>query len=328
LSAILKELLIGATHTSYRESEIIIIIMERGIKDKIVFHYDGMSPYYRDLWGSHIHHGFWITGEESKEEAQKQLILELVKRVGGIKPQIRILDVGCGIGGTSIYLAQHFNVQVVGITISPVQVELATQYALTEQVSDRTAFTILDGEQISFENLKKAFSNKTSPPPFSVDSAFDVVWISEALSHFVDKPSFFKGAFSVLKPQGRLVIADWFKKENLDSYHFKRFITPIEEGMLLPRLDSPSDYCKMMTLAGFSVVSSDNVSDHVKKTWDITSAFLAKPSFWKLAWEQGGWEIIHFMKAFHSMREGFASGSFIYNLIIAEKNTNLQKSAL
>jgi len=42
-------------------------------KTKIREHYDTVSPYYRTLWGEHLHHGYWITGKETKEEAQLAL---------------------------------------------------------------------------------------------------------------------------------------------------------------------------------------------------------------------------------------------------------------
>ena len=63
------------------------------IKDRIKEHYDKLSPYYKDLWGQHVHHGYWITGNESKEDAQIMLIKELVKR-SGLKPNMKVLDVG------------------------------------------------------------------------------------------------------------------------------------------------------------------------------------------------------------------------------------------
>src|SRR5881227_2568045 len=62
-------------------------------KDKVRDHYDRMSPYYHSLWGEHIHHGYWIRGDESKETAQLQLI-EHLAQVAGIQPGSRILDVG------------------------------------------------------------------------------------------------------------------------------------------------------------------------------------------------------------------------------------------
>ena len=43
-------------------------------KPKIIQHYDFASPYYRALWGQHLHHGYWETGAETKEEAQSALI--------------------------------------------------------------------------------------------------------------------------------------------------------------------------------------------------------------------------------------------------------------
>jgi len=42
-------------------------------KNRVVEHYDVISPYYRALWGEHLHHGYWIRGDESKEQAQLQL---------------------------------------------------------------------------------------------------------------------------------------------------------------------------------------------------------------------------------------------------------------
>ena len=90
-------------------------------KDKIVQHYDELSAYYLDLL--HIHHGYWTTGAETKEEAQEQLIRELITRAG-IEPGTRILDVGCGPGGTTIYLNKSLGAHVTGITISSTQVEL------------------------------------------------------------------------------------------------------------------------------------------------------------------------------------------------------------
>ena len=74
-------------------------------KEKVREHYDRMSPYYHSLWGEHIHHGYWIRGDESKETAQVQLI-EHLARAAGIPQGAKILDVGCGFGASSIYLAR------------------------------------------------------------------------------------------------------------------------------------------------------------------------------------------------------------------------------
>jgi tocopherol O-methyltransferase len=98
------------------------------LKDQIAHHYDELSPYYRDMWGVHIHHGYWKTGVETKEDAQEQLINELISRAGITKSK-RILDVGCGLAGTAIYLNKELDAHVCGITISPTQVKIGNDLA-------------------------------------------------------------------------------------------------------------------------------------------------------------------------------------------------------
>src|SRR5216683_567032 len=83
-------------------------------KQTIRKHYDVVSPYYQSLWGEHIHHGYWIRGDETKEQAQLQLI-EHLAQVAGIPPGCTILDSGCGFGSTAIYLAKKFGAKVTGI---------------------------------------------------------------------------------------------------------------------------------------------------------------------------------------------------------------------
>src|SRR6202049_330041 len=102
-------------------------------KHKIIEHYDVVSPYYRSLWGEHLHHGYWIRGDESKEKAQLQLI-EHLAQLADVKRGADILDIGCGFGASSIYLAKHYNATVTGITISPVQVEMAVQAATAQRL--------------------------------------------------------------------------------------------------------------------------------------------------------------------------------------------------
>src|SRR5215470_15066544 len=117
-------------------------------KRKIVEHYDAVSPYYYSLWGEHLHHGYWPTGSESKEEAQVALTAQLAE-AAAIQPRAVILDVGCGFGGSSIYLATNYKAEVTGITISPVQVAMARDAARRANVSAR--FLMMDADNITLE---------------------------------------------------------------------------------------------------------------------------------------------------------------------------------
>src|SRR5258708_23249281 len=95
-------------------------------KQKIVEHYDVLGPLYRSVWGEHLHHGYWIHGDESKEQAQLQLV-EHLATLANIRPDSNILDIGCGFGASSLYLPKQFHAAVTAITISPAQIEMAKQ---------------------------------------------------------------------------------------------------------------------------------------------------------------------------------------------------------
>lgn len=153
---------------------------------------------------------------------------------------------------------------------------------------------------------------------------FDVVWISEALSHFPNKALFFENAYKLLAPGGTLVLADWFKAENLTEKQFQDDIVPIEDGMLLPPLETEPGYVKLAEAAGFQSKKDSegrdfmDISKNVARTWDITSDLIASPSLWAFAFSQGR-DVILFLKAFAAMRRGFANGTFLYAVMAFEK---------
>src|SRR5260370_40827346 len=116
-------------------------------KRKIVEHYDFVSPCYRSLWGDHLHHGYWIRGDESKEVAQLQLT-EFLAGLANVLTGSAVLDIGCGFGASSLYLAQKYKARATGITISPLQVEMARKTAVAAQLDAQ--FLLMDAEALDF----------------------------------------------------------------------------------------------------------------------------------------------------------------------------------
>jgi len=268
-------------------------------KHKIIELYDVISPYYPSLWGEHLHHGYWIVGDESKEQAQLQLV-EHLAQVANIKSGSEILDIGCGMGGSSLYLARNYNATVTGITISPVQVEMATAAAARERIDVK--FLVMDAEAMDFQKQ------------------FDVLWSVESISHYQHREDFFVSASRLLKPGGAFGIIDWFKKENLTSAETKKFILPIEKGMLC-ELQIMDDYEQYLTSNGLQITHREVLNKNCAKTWDLGLDIIKNRSFWELAAKYGS-NIVSHLKAFRAMRAGFASGNFVYGLIVARAPSN------
>jgi MPBQ/MSBQ methyltransferase len=148
-------------------------------------------------WGEHIHLGHYGTPPKRKDFllAKSDFTHEMVKW-GGLDqlPQgTSVLDVGCGIGGSSRILARDYGFQVTGITISPGQVQRATELT-PEGVTAK--FQRDDAMNLSF-----------------ADGSFDVVWCIEAGPHMPDKAGFARELMRVLKPGGILVVADWNQRD-------------------------------------------------------------------------------------------------------------------
>ena len=87
-------------------------------------HYNFFAHIYRLFWGEHIHHGLFLNGIETPEEAQL-LMLEHCVQLAGLQPKSHVLDVGCGHGGTAVYLAHKYDCTVRGLTISEKQAKRA-----------------------------------------------------------------------------------------------------------------------------------------------------------------------------------------------------------
>ena len=269
-------------------------------KQKIIKHYDVISPYYRSLWGEHIHHGYWIRGDESKEKAQLQLIEHLAQRAN-VRPGSDILDIGCGMGASSVHLAKAYHANATGITISEVQVEIAKKAAAAEHL-DNVKFLLMDAEAMHFQN------------------PFDLLWCVESISHFERREEFFASASRLLKPGGTLAIIDWFKKENLTPSQIRKFIDPIEKGMLA-KLQTMSDYESLLAANNLKISHREVLNKNCAKTWDLCIDILRDKELWKIAVRHGAAFVSH-LRAFQAMRAGFASGNFVYGLFVASAPSN------
>ncbi len=215
--------------------------------DGVARHYDELDHFYRDVWGEHLHHGYWDTGQESPEVAVIQL-LERIADAAEIETDQRICDVGSGYGGTARYLADRYGAQVTAMTLSMVQ----HQYAVSR--GDDARIDYVQGDW---------FDNDFA------DNSFDVVLAVESTAHMADKPGFFREASRVLRSGGRLIVCAWLADEQPSDWHNRYLLNPIRREGQLPGLGTFSEYERWIASADLSLQHTDDWSDNVRKTWSI-----------------------------------------------------------
>jgi ubiquinone/menaquinone biosynthesis C-methylase UbiE len=171
---------------------------------------DGILEYY---WGEHIHLGYYNKQEMEagyKKKDFKQAKYDFVDEMmglGGINAledsEAKVLDVGCGFGGTSRYLAKTLGPksQVTGITLSPKQVERGTELAKEQNLTkENVNFEVKDALKMDYE-----------------DNTFDIVWACESGEHMPDKKKYIEEMMRVLKPGGKFVMATWCQRDDRDK---------------------------------------------------------------------------------------------------------------
>ena len=149
------------------------------------------------LWGEHVHLGYYGNPPRRRDfrRAKEDFVHELVRWSGldQLPPGSRVLDVGCGIGGSARILARDYGLDVLGISISPGQIRRA-QELTPAGLSCR--FAVMDALDLELP-----------------DAGFDAVWSVEAGPHMPDKQRYADELLRVLKPGGRLAVADWNRRD-------------------------------------------------------------------------------------------------------------------
>ena len=271
-----------------------------GVTPQVIrFHYDLSTLFYRFFWGPHIHHGLW-QADESPHVAQLKLTETLASRAG-IEPGARVLDIGCGMGGSSIHLAKEKQCQVTGVTISPVQRRWASLSARWHGVNKNADFLCANAEAVEFP-----------------DETADIVWSIECTEHLFDKPRFFERLAQWLKPGGRVAICAWLAGPDMTDEARRKEVEDVCEGFFCPSLGAMDDYRNWMTQAGLEVETSEDWTSQVLKTWEICDSRVRRSGVRRLA-QLIDRDTVMFLDRFKTILEAYRSGAMQYGCLVARK---------
>merc|ERR1712002_98850 len=149
----------------------------------------------------------------------------------GLKENMKVLDIGCGIGGSAFYMAQRYGADVNGIDLSTNMIEIALENRMIVEpvVKHRVQFYAEDASTMGY------------PEEF-----YDVVYSRDTILHIADKHSLFKKFYSTLKPGGLVLISDYCHGDQEHSDRFKEYVAKRDYKLLTVK-----EYGELLQQAGF-----------------------------------------------------------------------------
>mmetsp|Transcript_9360 Transcript_9360/g.42613 ORF Transcript_9360/g.42613 Transcript_9360/m.42613 type:complete len:322 (+) Transcript_9360:28-993(+) len=268
--------------------------------DVVNKYYDLATSFYEYGWGESFHFAHRYKWESLRESIiRHEHFLASKLNVG---PGKKVLDVGCGIGGTSRHLAKSLgpNSKVQGITLSPNQVKRATELA-AEQNLPNASFRVMNALAMDFP-----------------DDTFDLVWACESGEHMPDKKKYVEEMVRVLKPGGRLVIATWCQRSTPPAFTDEDLVNLdyLYKEWAHPYFISIEDYASLVE--GTTTMKEVDTDDWTRQTiaswrhsvwagvWDPIPVF-SRPNIW--------YKTLRDIVCLERMRRAFGRGLMQYGMI-------------
>nr|GMC58037.1 gamma-tocopherol methyltransferase [Ipomoea batatas] len=288
---------------------------QQKLKKGIAEFYDESSGIWEDIWGDHMHHGFYepqASVSLSDHRAAQIRMIEEALRFASVSedPEKRpknIVDVGCGIGGSSRYLARKYSARSEGITLSPNQAKRAQALAAAQGLGEKVSFQVADA-------LNQPFP----------DGEFDLVWSMESGEHMPDKAKFVSELARVAAPGGTIIIVTWCHR---DLSPTEQSLRPEEQQLLnkicnafyLPAWCSAADYVKLLQSNSLQDIKVADWSENVAPFWP---AVIKSALSWKgiTSLLSTGWKTIRGALVMPLMIQGYKKGLIKFAIITCRKS--------
>ncbi len=219
--------------------------------DKVIKYYNSTVIDYKLLWtGSKdlaMHYGYY--DEKTKSHYDSLIKMnQVLASLASISKDDKVLDAGCGYGGSAMWLARNIGCQTSGISPVPYQIKEANEFAKKYNILEKVNFVTGDYSHSSFP-----------------DSSFTVIWGLESIVHAERKRDFINESHRLLKAGGRILISEYMLRENPPlSDEENKFIYPWLKGWAMPNLLMPGEYKRLLLDAGFKNIKIHDLTENVR----------------------------------------------------------------
>lgn len=175
----------------------------------------------------------WVsTGGET---TTKDFLIKL-----GLEPGQRVLDVGCGTGGSAFFMARHYGVSVHGIDLSSNMIDIAQDRLNREEkiIQEKVTFELGDITKIELDM-----------------NSYDVIYSRDTILHIPDKEGLYKTFFTWLKPGGVLFVTDYCQGNQKHSQEFLDYVRARGYD-----LRTVHEYGEVVLQAGFREVQAEDLT--------------------------------------------------------------------
>ncbi len=226
------------------------------IQRNIIEYYKNLTFSYQmySAGTNNIHYGYWENGhQEGVRRKDHRDALErmnaVMAKAARITTEDTVLDAGCGMGGSAVWMAKTFGCSVTGITICEHHISLAKRFAQENDIDHLCRFFTKDFTDTGLNS-----------------ASCDVVWVLESSCYAVDKQKFIEEAARLLKPGGRLVVADGFLQKGVLSEDEQEMLDRWMRGWVVPNVLSREQFGRHLEESGFEDISFVEMTENILPT--------------------------------------------------------------